>query len=308
MKSFLKKRGKIYICRFKNGKVYIGQTQEEMEERIRKHLLKAFGKERKNTKFCNALRKYYPDVTWELLEDNLDSNNQDLIDTREKFWIKFYDSVRLGYNTDLGGHAGNKLYLLDNQIWDIYNLLMQGEISFKLIADKYNISEGTIYKINRGKSFKIREDSFYPVRKTFDKTNSEKQLEIAQYLQYNQNEFSYSKIGKLFEVSYSTVKNINLGNYINRDFFYERGINKFPIQDNRNELIKENSNNIVKDILFSNLFFKDIAKKYQVSSDLITKISSGGGSYKATYSKLIFPLRKNKDVNQTLFYEDYSNN
>ena len=39
----------------------------------------------------------------------------DKLDEREQYWIKFYDSIKNGYNTSSGGQLGTNYYELDDQ-------------------------------------------------------------------------------------------------------------------------------------------------------------------------------------------------
>lgn len=83
-----------------NGKVYIGQTIQTLEERVKQHIHRKDG-----TYFHNTLSKY-----------GIESFDVDVIDTatttqelnnKERYWIEHYNSCdkRYGYNTTLGGET-----------------------------------------------------------------------------------------------------------------------------------------------------------------------------------------------------------
>lgn len=94
-----------------NGKVYIGQTNKTLEERLHKHFSFAFTeKERsKNHKFARAIRKHGKEAfDIEIIET---VNNQEELDEREFYWINYYNAVEEGYNSraDKGKCGGDTL-------------------------------------------------------------------------------------------------------------------------------------------------------------------------------------------------------
>ena len=86
---------------------YIGQTKFTMEKRLKDHICNARNKH--SSHFYNAIRKYGDEnITSIILEDNIPmcsnlETKQLLIDEREIFWIKKYDSYKNGYNQTVGG-------------------------------------------------------------------------------------------------------------------------------------------------------------------------------------------------------------
>jgi hypothetical protein len=89
-----------------NGKKYIGQTQKTLKQRKNRHYI------RKNDGgfFHNALLKYSKENwKWEQIDI---ANNQEELDEKEKYWIRFYDTFNnknKGYNLTSGGEH-NKSY------------------------------------------------------------------------------------------------------------------------------------------------------------------------------------------------------
>ena len=78
------------------GKKYIGQTVEKMQRRVLRHFRTI-----NETKISRAIQKYGKyDFVYGVIED-IDDNN--LLDEREKYWIKFYDAVKNGFNIKEGG-------------------------------------------------------------------------------------------------------------------------------------------------------------------------------------------------------------
>lgn len=90
------KEYKVYkITCLKNNKVYIGQTYETLDRRLKRHF--DFAKLETDTKIYRAIRKYgNENFKIELIEI---CKNQNELDEREFFWINYYNSCVLGYNT-----------------------------------------------------------------------------------------------------------------------------------------------------------------------------------------------------------------
>lgn len=97
--------GYIYkITNMVNNKVYIGQTKKSVQERFKIHLSNA--KRHINRYLYDAMNHYgYESFVVEQIEEC--SNN--LLDDRERFWIKYYNSTdsNKGYNMTTGGGGGN---------------------------------------------------------------------------------------------------------------------------------------------------------------------------------------------------------
>ena len=118
------------------GKVYIGQTQSTLEERIRKHQVAS---ENKQYHFYNAIRKYgFDDFTWEIIEDNI--NDVDTLNEREIYWIEYYNSYENGYNSTRGGEGR----VSRDDEW-ILKLFIEGH-NTKEICDITGYNRSTIYR------------------------------------------------------------------------------------------------------------------------------------------------------------------
>jgi len=86
-----------------NGKCYIGQTTRTLEERKNSHLFKY-----KNSddcpKFYNAIKRHGDsNFIWVVIDKAKDKKE---LDQKEIFYIKKYNSVKSGYNLQLGGSNG----------------------------------------------------------------------------------------------------------------------------------------------------------------------------------------------------------
>lgn len=123
------------------GKVYIGQTSQNLQERINQHNSHAYGCQY-NYHFHNAIRKYgVNDFDYEIIEDNIAS--KDILNEREKYWISYYNSYYEGYNSTMGGDG---------------SVRRDDELIAKLFRDGYTTQEiceitgyhrGTVYKSYR---------------------------------------------------------------------------------------------------------------------------------------------------------------
>lgn len=84
-----------------NNKVYIGQTRKTLEERKLQHIKKSH-RSKDDCRFHKALREYGEEnFIFEIIEDDI--STQLKLNEREIFWINFYDSYNVGYNSTLGG-------------------------------------------------------------------------------------------------------------------------------------------------------------------------------------------------------------
>lgn len=95
--------GKIYkICNCINNKVYIGQTCSSIEKRFREHLYRAKSQTHENLPLYNAITKYGAN---NFFIEEIEQVPEELLNEREIYWIKFYDSFRNGYNATTGGEG-----------------------------------------------------------------------------------------------------------------------------------------------------------------------------------------------------------
>jgi group I intron endonuclease len=88
-----------------NNKKYIGQTIRNLDKRIKEHISHA-SKDNKYA-FHLAINKYGIDkFEWEEIDI---ANNQEELDEKELYWIKFYNTYgKGGYNMSVGGQFNKK--------------------------------------------------------------------------------------------------------------------------------------------------------------------------------------------------------
>lgn len=89
-----------------NDKLYIGKTAFSIEKRFKEHCADAFRQRCEKRPLYAAINKYGPEhFQISLIEECGDG----VAEEREKYWIKFYDTYKNGYNATLGGD-GKFLY------------------------------------------------------------------------------------------------------------------------------------------------------------------------------------------------------
>ena len=92
------RKGVIYkITNLLDGKVYVGQTVQKLNERLYQHV------QCKKTAIGCAINKY----GWENFKaEIIEECPREMLNEREKFWIKFYDCMApKGYNLTSGGDS-----------------------------------------------------------------------------------------------------------------------------------------------------------------------------------------------------------
>lgn len=92
----------IYKATSPSGKIYIGQTIQELKNRIKSH--KSYAKNGSNTYFYRAVRKYgFENFKWEIIDK---ANTQNELNKKEVYWIEQYKNNL--YNTQEGGRRNKK--------------------------------------------------------------------------------------------------------------------------------------------------------------------------------------------------------
>lgn len=105
--------GKIYkVTCIVNNKVYIGQTRKDLLTRKREHECDSLRENHPSyfTKFHKAMRKYgFGSFDWNVIEEV----SINLLNEREIYFIKLFDSVKLGYNLTEGGKVVHASHLTE---------------------------------------------------------------------------------------------------------------------------------------------------------------------------------------------------
>lgn len=91
-----------------NNKVYIGQSINPINERLKRHFSDAMNNIL-DTHFARAIRLYGPENFY--IEQIDSATNQDELTQKEQYWIQFYNAIEDGYNeTDAISKCGGNTY------------------------------------------------------------------------------------------------------------------------------------------------------------------------------------------------------
>ena len=122
----MKKTWVIYMHRNKiNGKVYIGQTCQDVKKRWKNG--KGYFK-KTNTHFGNAIKKYgWDNFEHIILVDGIES--LEVANALERYWIKQFNSVCNGYNVSSGGSLGSPWDGKTEEEKDIYKNKISATLS-----------------------------------------------------------------------------------------------------------------------------------------------------------------------------------
>lgn len=133
-------------------KVYIGQTNRTLDERLRVHKSRLKRNSHENKYLQSAWNKYGEE---NFIFKVLENCSTDELDEREKFWIKKFDSINKnnGYNFESGGSLNKKLSIETRRLKGkpvILTNTMECFYSASEAARKYSLSQGSISNCCRG--------------------------------------------------------------------------------------------------------------------------------------------------------------
>lgn len=144
-----------------NHKVYIGQSIH-IEKRWQEHC-----QPKTHSVIASAIREYGKDnFSFQILEE---CKREELND-RENYYIKKYNSVvPNGYNVcDTTNTQYSTFTLYDKNIfYQIITDIKENVLTLKDIAEKYQLSTKTIYRLNKGEVHKLDNEQ-YPLRPVLD--------------------------------------------------------------------------------------------------------------------------------------------
>ena len=91
-----------------NKKVYIGQTIRTLDQRWKQHINYSHDLSH-NTHFARAIRKY---GSGGFIVEQIDkASSQEELDSKEKYWIEYFDAIKNGYNESDGSfRCGGNTY------------------------------------------------------------------------------------------------------------------------------------------------------------------------------------------------------
>ena len=283
----------IYIIKNSiNDKVYIGQAKNAAERWL-SHIYNASYEARCNKEIQvihKAMAKYgYENFHYEILEHQIEN-----YDEREQYWIAHYNSrVPNGYNVVVGGasvgagiDSPHAVFKTEDELLRCISEISSSKKSFANIASKYGCSCEVISAINSGKRYR-KDFLTYPLRDTNTKYGAELLRQIRYSLKYER-DLTMMAISRKYNIDPSQLSEINQGK-----IYYVFG-ETYPLREKRTRgLSKEQIDEIVNDILHSELCLADIAAKHNISRASVTGINRG--TYHRS-SMLTYPLRKDGDA------------
>lgn len=272
----------IYKLNYDNGKIYIGQALSIYSRAIEHNS--------KNIQMCDqALKKHQASIEiLEIVNDILQ------LDNVESKWINYYNATdkNIGYNILNQGNASGKrgtencnASFNKNQLNEIVNLLInETKLSYKDIANLYNVDQTTILRISQGYSY-FNPNLNYPLRKNNHDAmkkdsivdyfhNEEELLQLKDDLLYRWDLEIENDLAKQYNIPIRIIRSINQGH-----LFENIGNYKYPI---RNKNIRNNQNftiddvlNILSDLRNTTKSMSDIGNKYNIHRNTVSKINKG---------------------------------
>lgn len=142
--------GYIYkITNIKNNLSYIGQTTRSYKDRWAEHKRDRFKEPYCNWPLYRMMNKVgLENVRWELIEEV----SNDLLNEREQYWIKYYNTKENGYNCTYGGKNGTKHdYKEILEYW-----LNEGQKNFSKTAEYFHSEKSYIADIIKSMGYERR--------------------------------------------------------------------------------------------------------------------------------------------------------
>lgn len=283
-------RKDIYIIKNDiNTKVYIGQSLDA-KERFKSHCKKNYD----NSLIDKAIQKYGKEHFWfEILESQIENYNE-----REKYWIKYYNSLKpFGYNILTGGEEPPTYYgdehpnikISDDDVLKLKVDLAETDIPLSQLAKKYNISKRQVLRINQGIS-RAALDEKYPIRKNPNINGKLTEQDVDNIIDLLKYTYRFNgDIAREYGVEVHTISKINDGTAHHRDNI------QYPIRNWKSSGIilftYEQVAEIINTLLNTKESIQSLAKKYNVDRRAIEGINRGT-SKKYFREGLSYPLRK----------------
>lgn len=283
-------RKDIYIIKNNiNTKVYIGQALDS-KKRFQSHCKK----NNDNSLIDKAIQKYGKEHFWfEILESQIENYNE-----REKYWIKYYNSLKpFGYNILTGGdepprYIGDEhpnVKISDENVKLLKIDLAQTAISLSQLADKYNISKKQVMRINQGIS-RASLNEKYPIRQNPNINGKLSEEDIDNIIDLLRFTYRFNgDIAREYGVEVHAISRINNGTYHHRDNI------SYPIRNWKSSGVilftYEQVTEIINALSNTKESINSIAKRYNVNRRAIEEINRGI-SKKYYREGLSYPLRK----------------
>lgn len=286
----------IYILKYDNNKVYIGQAGN----------IKARAYEHNNKQIqpCDiALKKHNAIIS--ILEEVNDIN---LLEEKEIFYISKYNATNknLGYNILLGGNASgkkgveNKNAMFSQQELDnIIDLLINHtELSILEIAQLYQVNQRTILNISKGYTY-INPEFTYPLRQNNHDSMKKNKIEdyfittetlikLKEDLYYRWDLSIETDLTQKYNIPLKIIRDINNGRKFENIGNYNYPIRKKNIR-NYNNFTQEDIINILDLLKNTKKSMTDIGNLYNINRYTVAKINEGKTYIIKNYN---YPARK----------------
>ena len=266
----MKTYGIIYKYTSPSKRCYIGQT---VNEKARKdgHRSAEWDFEQ-DTKFARAIRSHgFESLIYEVIDY---ANNQDELNEKEIYWIKFYDSINSGYNITEGGAAGPAYKHSDIIVRDVQLLLKQGKLTTQQIADTTGTSICFVSTIRNATGSRNLETLNCPKKSRKGSTNGKAKLteeQVEQIRERLKNNEKRSDLQKEYGVSKTLIQLIatnKVWNHVEQDYEYKKKETNGNAKLTR-EIVKELKKDMWK------MERKDVAEKYGISIPTVDQIKAG---------------------------------
>lgn len=132
-----------------NNKIYIGKTNNTIEQRFKEHCRDAFRERNEKRPLYDAMKKYGIDHFHAELIEETNSPEE-----REVYWIEYYGSFKYGYNATLGGDGRHyrdydlvyALYKEGKTLKEISEILHYDEKTCRVALEQFNITHEDRFK------------------------------------------------------------------------------------------------------------------------------------------------------------------
>ena len=251
-----------------NNKVYIGQTITNPMKRWQDH----YSCYKKNIQYplYQDMNQYgIEHFTFQVIESNVP---QEQLDEKEIQYIQQYHSYikDTGYNLTLGGQTAKDNKLKIEQVYEIIDMI-QNNVEFNEIACIFDIHTSTVSDINCGDTWHF-DDINYPVRISRNIKRHFTELELDDIYKKLRNRCSMTYIAKIYNVSVTTIANINSGK------IYRKDNCTYPIYkatNSRFNLKQEQVKQVVTLLQSTNDTYQTIGRKLNIGRKTISNINKG---------------------------------
>ena len=266
-----------------NDMKYVGQTICSFDQRLSTHLTNTI---MACSYIDRALHKYGKDnFEFIILEDNIPN---ELMDEKEIYYIKKYDTFNNGYNLTLGGKGTLKYE--DELIEKIRADLLNTKLSMYKIANKYGVGYDLIIDINYGRARHSNKLN-YPIREVpsnhiFSESIMQDVIELLKNTDY-----SMTKIADITNTNLYYVYDINRG----KRTVLNNSKLTFPIRGNKTirvNMTVKLAIEIINELKKYDCSTHQIAVKFGVYDYTVGSINRGKHSICKLLTDYDFPIRK----------------